>query len=259
MSAPYDFDPLLYPAPGESLVWVMQNAEKAALVQVLRISRPEAALEIGTCNGGSLRQIQAVARKTYSIDIDPQVRERLAGQMPGVTFLTGDSRALIPEVLAACRAAGTPLNFVLVDGDHRYQGVKGDLNALLAYQPSAPLWILMHDSSNPECRRGIADADWAANPHVHAVELDFVAGSFSPDEDFHRQLWGGLALALLLPEPRPGALKISASLAQHFDRVYRQSIDYPSVANTVRYWARIKWRGLRRRLKRGGSDIRSAP
>jgi hypothetical protein len=252
MSPPFDFDSLLYPAPGARLEWAMQHAEKAVLVQVLRISRPEAALEIGTCNGGSLRQIQAVARQTYSIDIDPQVKERLAGQMPGVTFLTGDSRALIPEVLAACRAAGTALNFALVDGDHRYDGVKADLNALLAYRPAAPLWVLMHDSSNPECRRGIADADWAANPHVHAVELDFVAGSFSPDEAFHRQLWGGLALALLLPEPRPGAVEVSASLAQHFDRIYRQSIDYPSVANTVRYWARIKWRGLQRRLKRGG-------
>jgi hypothetical protein len=250
MSPPYDLDPLLYPAPGTGLGWLMQHGEKSALIQVLRASRPEAALEIGTCEGGSLRHIRAHARKVYSIDLDPGVRDRLGPAMPDVTFLTGDSRQLIPEVLAACQAARTPLNFVLVDGDHRFAGVKADLDALLAYTPPAPLWILMHDSSNPECRRGIAAANWAANPHVHAVELDFLPGTVSGAADFRDQIWGGMALALLLPEPRQHPLEIHAALAHHFAAMHRASIHYPSIANAVKRWARVKWRGLQRRLRR---------
>jgi hypothetical protein len=243
-----DLSGLLYPAPGAELEWLMQDSEKAAVLQVLRASRPAAALEIGTCGGGCLRHIREFARKTYSIDIDPTVRGKLAAGMPDVTFLTGDSARLIPDVLAECRRASTPLNFALVDGDHRYEGVKADLNAILAYEPKEPLWILMHDSGNPECRRGIADADWAANRHVHVVELDFIPGTLSAQEEFLDQMWGGLALALLLPEARDHNLEIGASLARHFDTIYRGSIHYPSMANAVKRWTRIKWKGLKRRL-----------
>ncbi len=250
MKTIHDLSPLLYPATPPELGWMMHDAEKAALLQVLRVSQPVAALEIGTCNGGSLRHIREHAKKTYSIDIDPTVRARLAPAMPNVKFLTGDSARLIPEVLAECRAAGTPLNFALVDGDHRYEGVKADLNAILAYTPPAPLWILMHDSGNPGCRRGIVEANWAENPHVHVVELDFVAGALNADEDFLDQIWGGFGLALLLPEKRAHQLEIGASLARHFDKVYRTSIHYPSVANALKRWARIKWKGLKRRLQR---------
>ena len=245
-----DLSPLLYPATQPELDWMMQDAEKATLLQVLRVSRPAAALEIGTCNGGSLRHIREHARKTYSLDIDPTVRARLESRMPDVKFLTGDSAKLVPVVLADCHAAGTPLNFVLVDGDHRYEGVKSDLNAILTYSPPAPLWILMHDSSNPGCRRGILDAGWSGNPHVHVVELDFVAGALNAEEDFLDQIWGGFALALLLPEARTHQLEIGASLERHVDKLYRSSIHYPSLANALKRWTRIKWKGVKRRLGR---------
>ncbi len=130
--------------------------------------------------GGSLSHIREHARTTYSIDIDPAVKGQLEPRMPNVRFLTGDSRLMVPTVLAECRASGVPLTFALVDGDHRYQAVKADLNAILQYKPVVPLWILMHDSWNPECRSGIADADWAANPHVHSVELDLCPASCRP-------------------------------------------------------------------------------
>jgi hypothetical protein len=128
------------------------------------------------------------------------------------------------------------------------RGVKADLDAILEYEPPAPLWILMHDSSNPECRRGISSVDWAGNKHVHAVELDFVAGALIAHCDSLRQVWGGLALALLLPELRNGPLGIGASSEEHFKFMYRHSIHYPSVLNDVKYWMHVKWKGLERRL-----------
>jgi len=228
----------------------MHDSERMALLHILRISQPVVSLEIGTASGGSLRHIREHSRKTYSIDIDPKVREKLEPRMPDVRFLTGDSAGLIREVLSECRRMNSPLNFALVDGDHTYAGVKADLAAILEYEPPAPLWILMHDSSNPECRRGIAEADWAGNKHVHAVELDFVTGTFNSNEDFLNQIWGGLALALLLPEARTRPLEIGASNEYHFKVMYRHSIHFPSVLNNLRYWTRVKWKGLKRRLAR---------
>lgn len=245
-----EFSGRLYPAAGPELDWSMHDSEKMALLHVLWLSQPVVSLEIGTASGGSLRQIRKHSQETYSIDIDPTVRERLAPSMPEVRFLTGDSARLVRDVLEECRRKGTPLNFALVDGDHTYKGVKADLDAILEYEPSAPLWILMHDSSNPECRRGIAGANWAGNKHVHTVELDFVAGTFNAHDDFMDQVWGGFALALLLPEARTSPLEIGASSDHHFKVMYRHSIHYPSISNFVRYWLRVKWKGLKRRLVR---------
>jgi hypothetical protein len=98
------------------------------------------------------------------------------------------------------------LQFVLFDADHSRDGVRRDIESLLSYVPTQPLYVLMHDSFNPECRRGITTANWPKNPHVHLVELDFVPGRFVTEEEGNsqREMWCGFALAVLLPERRVG-------------------------------------------------------
>jgi hypothetical protein len=93
---------------------------------------------------------------------------------------------------------------VLVDGDHSAEGVRKDLENLLRYRPATPLFVVMHDSFNPECRRGLRTTNWVASPYVHAVELDFVPGTITASPSFLGQLWGGLALAYLKPQERRG-------------------------------------------------------
>ncbi|MBI4622529.1 MAG: class I SAM-dependent methyltransferase [Verrucomicrobia bacterium] len=250
MKSAFELAPLLYPGMDPPLTWLMSHAERLALLGVLEAAQPAAALEVGTAGGGSLQQIRRFAPSVYSVDIVPSVRERLAPLMPNVEFLTGDSRDLIGTVLARCTERGTPLGFALIDGDHSYGGVNGDVRALLAVRPRCPLWVLMHDSSNPDCRAGIADAPWADNPHVHAVELDFVIGALSEDPQFQHQLWGGFALALLLPEPRTHSLAVTASGAKSFAALWRASAHYPSLQNKVSHWLQVKRRGIARRLGR---------
>ena len=219
------------------------------MLHLLRTIRPAVALEIGTCNGGCLEQISQHAQLTYSIDIDPSVKARLADGMPNVEFLCGNSAALIPQVLSRCAERRQALEFVLVDGDHSYNGVRGDLTALLAYEPAKPCWIVMHDSANPECRRGIVDAPWAENRHVHDVDLDFVAGTIAAGETFGDQLWGGFGLALLLPQPRATAQPPIHSGSKTHAALYRQSIHYPGMMNRLRRWWKIKRKGLARRMR----------
>ena len=250
MGNSYQYSPLLYEHALPNRQWMMSHGERTALLQVLRRAQPVCAIEIGTAEGASLEQIRRYAQITYSIDIDPAVRLRLAPLMPNVEFLTGDSKELIGVALQRCEQNSQPLGFVLIDGDHRYAGVQGDIHAVLRYQPTRPLWVLLHDSSNPECRRGIAEARWAENPHVHLVDLDFVTGTLSEDSNFPGQIWGGLALALLLPEVRADHLEIAASASLNQAALYRISEHYPSLVNRLRRWVRTKRRGLERRLNR---------
>jgi predicted O-methyltransferase YrrM len=89
MTLPSDVLGRLYPAQGVEPEWLMHDSERMALLHILRISQPVVSLEIGTASGGSLRHIREHSRKTYSIDIDPKVREKLEPRMPDVRFLTG--------------------------------------------------------------------------------------------------------------------------------------------------------------------------
>ena len=84
------------------------------------------------------------------------------------------------------------------------------------------------------------------------VDLDFVTGALSDNPAFKRQLWGGLAIALLLPQPRTHSLVVAASAASNYDALWRASCHYPSLANAVRAWVTTKRRGLARQLARHG-------
>jgi hypothetical protein len=203
--------------------WQMQPGEQTALVALLAGLRPEVAIEIGSRYGGSMQVLSRYARRVISVDIDPTCRERLGGRYPNAEFVTGDSRQTFGPLMRRLEAEGAAVGFVLIDGDHTAAGVRADVGGLLGYRPKTPLFVALHDSFNPPVRDGIRTAAWAESPHVHAVELDFVPGVLSDDPVADREMWGGLALAVLLPEPRPGPLTITARLEPHYRQVYAGS------------------------------------
>ena len=133
-------------------------------------------------------------------------------RVPSVEFITGDSSQTLPPVIAALNASDDEeVNFILIDGSHEVEGVRADIAACLAYRPKrTPTFILMHDSSNPKVREGIATAPWAECPFVHELDLDLCPGSLYDRADIHGEIWGGLAGALMLPVPRTGPLKQQA-------------------------------------------------
>jgi hypothetical protein len=166
-------------------------------------------IEIGTKYGGSLQVLSQFSDKVYSIDIDPDIPRRLKGKFPNVEYLIGPSDQILPPLIDRLGKEGAELGFALVDGDHSAEGVRKDIDNLLRFRPIVPLYIVMHDSFNRRCRLGLAQANWSANRYVHAVELDFVAGTVNSAPNARNQLWGGLALGILLPRERQGRFEIT--------------------------------------------------
>ncbi len=205
--------------------WMMTDAERSALTLLLQKIRPSCVIEIGTYRAGSLKVLSKYAEDVYSLDIDPSCREKYAEQFPNVEFLVGDSRDTVPEALEKIESCGQELGFVLIDGNHSEAGVRNDINALLKYQPSSPLYIIMHDSFNPGCRRGIRTAKWEGNKNVHLLELDYVVGRLMPKDEgsSYRQMWCGFALAILLPELRTGELLIHENESMGYKAAFWRS------------------------------------
>jgi hypothetical protein len=191
------------------LDWMMSPSEKVSLIFLLEHLRPKVAIEIGTRFGGSLQVLAQFCDRVYSIDVDPDIPRRLEGKFPNVEYLIGPSDEILPPLIDRLGKEGAELGFALVDGDHSAEGVRKDIDNLLRFRPTVPFYIVMHDSFNPQCRRGLMQACWSANRYVHAVELDFVAGTVNSAPKYRNQLWGGLALGILLPHERQGRFEIT--------------------------------------------------
>jgi hypothetical protein len=204
----------------------MIDAERSAFLALLSILKPQCAIEVGVYKAGSLAILARHCRKVYAIDIDPACAESYSANFPNVTFITGASQDTLPALIDRLQTTTEPLDFVLIDADHTEQGVRRDIESVLRYRPSRPLYIVVHDSFNPGCRRGIKHAAWSENGHIHFVEVDFTTGRLVNDEEAvdYRQMWCGFALAVLLPQRRTGSLVIHENESLLFKAALRESI-----------------------------------
>ncbi|MEA2083393.1 MAG: class I SAM-dependent methyltransferase [Thermodesulfobacteriota bacterium] len=229
------------------LHWQMTRWEKYAFLMLLERSRPEVALEIGTYKGGSLQALARKVQKVYTIDINEDSKRNLGNIFPNVHFYTGESKTLIPEVLKNIEHKNEELGFVLIDGDHSTEGVRNDINAVLKYIPKRPLYIVFHDSFFPLCRVGILEADWQECKHVHYLEVDFIPGVFhfkAFDTAKPKSMYGGLALALMLPEKRKEPLIVHQSQKGLFDSVFK-------ISRHARYYRLKKiLKSIKRKIRR---------
>jgi hypothetical protein len=189
-------DSFTAPAPLlERSTWQMSMGERAALVGLLCDVKPELSIEIGTAEGGSLQRVAAHSKEVHSFDlVEP---EPAARELPNVTFHTGDSHKLLPELLARLAEEGRNVDFALVDGDHSAGGVRQDMEDLFNSPAVSKTVIVMHDTMNEEVRRGLEDVRYGAWPKVAYVELDFVAGYLFRQPDLRNELWGGLGLVVV--------------------------------------------------------------
>jgi hypothetical protein len=202
------------------LNWSMTRAERMCFIHLLRVFSPELSLEIGTAQGGSLHALSKHSKSVISLDIDPNVGSSLGSRFPNARFLTGNSAVVLPNLVEELNASERQVSFVLIDGDHSEQGVRSDINAVLGLKPRRPICIVMHDSFHPPCRAGMRTANWAQCPYVHYIELDFVSGGFFPgNPSVDTSMWGGFAVALMLPTLREFGLPVLESQQQSFEIV----------------------------------------
>ena len=201
----------------------MAYNEAAVFQALLSNLRPQCAIEIGTETGATLAIIARHSTRAISIDIDPNVKMELASAFANVEFITGSSHDVLPVVLQKFADEKTNPDFIFVDGDHSAEGVRKDLELILAVRPAAPMTVLMHDSFNPQCRQGMLTARWSQNPFCHFVDVDFSPGVLHPDDSVKGQMWGGLGYALFLPEPRRHPLEVKMTHRPLFEAAFRQS------------------------------------
>jgi hypothetical protein len=223
--------------------WQMSAAERCALIMLLEQIRPECAIEIGTAQGGSLSVLSHFANKVYSLDVDPTCRDRLDREFTNVEFIIGRSQDTLSPLLRRLQESGTQIGLILIDGDHTAEGLRQDIELVIVLKPTQPLFIVMHDSFNPDCRAGILGANWESSPYVHLVEVDFVPGIFNSYQEVFRQMWGGLALAIMLARERKNELKIQASQELLFRTVLPHSVHSPTppLLNRVRSMKIVKY------------------
>jgi cephalosporin hydroxylase len=234
--------------------WQMVPGERAVLEGLLSFLRPELAIEIGTAEGGSLRRLATHCGEVHSFDLGHGLT---VPDPPGVTLHTGDSHALLPEALEAFEREGQNVDFALVDGDHTAEGVRRDMEDLLASGALRRTVILAHDASNDEVRRGLDAVDWRATGKVAFVDLDFVPGHLSSGGPFKDQLWGGFALVVVdeansQAAPRGGLAELhSAFEVLREGRARLLSADYEPLPEPALPWTErlAAWTAPRTRLR----------
>lgn len=177
-------------------VWQMSLGERLAVEGLLSATRPGLAVEIGTAEGASARRIAMHAGEVHSFDLHQPPRPESFPEH--VRFHTGDSHELLRPFLADLAKAGRTVDFALIDGDHSAAGVQRDLEDLLNSTALALSIILIHDSGNPEVRRGLDAVRYESWPSVAHVELDLVPGQLG-QRAFPGEIWGGLGLVLVGP------------------------------------------------------------
>lgn len=195
MTRPYLVDEAL------ALAARQKRKELAALIGVLSTRRLGAVLEIGTLAGGTLHvwcQLASEDATIVSVDLPggpfgggydvSEIPRLQALAKPGqrLHLVRRDShdpstRALVEDLLA-----GRMLDFLFIDGDHTYDGVRSDFELYAELVQPGSL-IAFHDILPHPPEKGVdVERFWrelaAARPHLELVER-------RPDKP-----WGGIGV-----------------------------------------------------------------
>ncbi|MGI9138403.1 MAG: class I SAM-dependent methyltransferase [Sediminibacterium sp.] len=206
----------------EQLEWQMSRAEKYCFINLLQHIRPNTSIEIGTYKGGSLQVLNHFSKNIYSIDVSKAPEQFLSEKFPNVNFRIGESHITITKVFKEIEEKGLTLDFILVDGDHTTRAVQQDLEAILSYPHKNSITVILHDSFNPQSRKGIKSLNYKNYPRVSYVELDYITGSFWHNNTY-REMWGGFALIKIDPQ-NTEPLTFMASQEHLFRRAYWSSL-----------------------------------
>lgn len=164
----------------------VQKAEELRdLIEMVRALAPRVIVEIGSYAGGTLHAWTSLAPHVYAVDLEAAsmfAATSLPRQAHGATVIAGDSHR--QETLDQLRAAlPGPVDFLFIDGDHTYDGVRQDY---LMYSPLVRTGgiVAFHDIIEHSDRGGIeVHRLWREIKNDQAVEIIRGEGN-----------WGGIGI-----------------------------------------------------------------
>jgi predicted O-methyltransferase YrrM len=147
--------------------------EISGLLDAVAAERPRTILEIGTANGGSLFLVsQVAAPDAHVISVDLPHGE-FGGGYPAwkiplyrsfrrpaqrLDLVRGDSHSTATLAGVRARLRGAPLDFLFIDGDHTYEGVRQDFETYGPLVRPGGL-VAFHDIAPPAQDRPRAGGD----------------------------------------------------------------------------------------------------
>lgn len=159
--------------------WLMSAREKLILIGLLDCLKPKKVIEFGFHRGGATKWLSQYAEKVITVDVNEHV-SNASTAFPNVQAWNCSTM----EAIARINDQKLNFDLAVVDADHSRKAVAQDVRGLLPYSEI----ILMHDSFNPECRKGMLDT--LLTQDTHAYNLDFVPSVVKDDG-----LWGGIGIA----------------------------------------------------------------
>ena len=183
---------------------VQKIAELSPLVALLKRRKLSTVVELGTARGGTLWLWCRLAEPDatlISIDLpggdfgggssakDARTLRTYARRRQSLHFLRRDSHTLETRDAVVSHLAGRPVDFLFIDGDHRYSGVKRDFELYGPLVRNRGI-IAFHDILfHPKMRRCKVDRFWKQ------VRRRFRHREFiDPDDDRGWGRWGGIGV-----------------------------------------------------------------
>ena len=159
--------------------WLMSTREKLALIGLLHCIKPKKVLELRHHRGGATKWLSELSEQVITADVN-----EFAADAPNLFNNVEAWNCTTLEAASRIKTEDLFFDLAIIDADHARQSVSADLNGIINHSDI----ILMHDSFNADCRKGMIDA--LQNQKSHAYYLDFIPAVSKKDG-----LWGGLAIA----------------------------------------------------------------
>jgi len=159
--------------------WLMSTREKLGLIGLLHCLKPKKVLELGYHRGGATKWLSEFSEQVLSVDVNEFV-----SNAPNLFHNVEAWNCPTLEAASRIKKENLFFDLAIIDADHSRKAVSGDIYGIISHSDI----ILMHDSFNPDCRKGMVDA--LKNQDSHAYYLDFIPSVSKSDG-----LWGGLAIA----------------------------------------------------------------
>ena len=183
---------------GDLITPIQMRSEIRALCEIVRAYRPKTVLEIGTERGGTFFLFSRVALPDASLisvdiprtDLKPWRRTlfaRLARKGQNISAINGDSHATSTVESVRRVLGGRSLDFLFIDGDHRYESVKQDFESYVSLLNHTGI-VAFHDI-NHKCRSNVDEPTTVRSGEVYRfwteVKMKYPHAELiaSPDRD----------------------------------------------------------------------------